>query len=233
MTQNKQTTPADFLSNESGFTLIESILAIGILSVVVVQLLSIQASTMQLTKTARDNIKSTWAMRQAVSQFEYYADVIGVKELKDFETKFAWSGDPDFQIQLRSKEVPVEASKLLTTGMKMGSAMNQQGSEAKAEDGTESLKAVFGMLDSQVPKDLYRSVSIVVSWKDGENTKSLEGGLVLIDDKSLQGLGNLAGMAAGALGGGGSLGGGGEGGGAGGVPSGGSPKPPTPPGTLP
>ena len=62
---------------QSGFTLIESLMAISILSIVAVQILNVQSSSIQVAQSSRDNMRATWAMRSAISQMEYALDALG------------------------------------------------------------------------------------------------------------------------------------------------------------
>lgn len=195
------------MRNEHGFTLIESLLAISILSIVAVQILNVQSSSISVTQSSRDNMRATWAMRSALSQIEYALDALGPKGLPRDGT-FAWSLDPAFTTTVKVEDTPLEASRLLSTAMKLGGAAAPGGEDDEDGEGAAGgFKEIGQMLDSQVPKDMYRTVNVVVSWKEGDTTRSIEGGMLAIDSEQLnimkklgEGMGALQGL----MGGGGS-----------------------------
>lgn len=173
-----------------GFTLLETLLAIGILSVVIVQVLSVQSSNVSITQVSRDNVRATWAMRQAISQLQYVLDTLGVEGLPKNPVEFAWSADEKFVVRVEVKEENIEASRLLMSAMKLASFGQQPDEESDEEnDPQAALKEVASLLDSRLPKDLYRTFQIVVSWKQGdERSRQLDGGGLIIDDKLIEGM---------------------------------------------
>jgi|GEM_PF-612030 len=180
------------LGNSSGFTIIESLMAISILAIVAVQILNVQSASITVTQSSRDNMRATWAMRSAISQMEYALDTVGPKGLPK-EASFPWALDPQFTISVKVEDTPLEASRLLFTAMKMGGAAGaaQSGAEGEeSEDKTGGMKEIGAMLDSQIPKDMYRTANFSVSWKEGEGTRSLDGGMLTIDTSMLNGFGD-------------------------------------------
>jgi prepilin-type N-terminal cleavage/methylation domain-containing protein len=170
--------------NEFGFTLIESLMAISILAIVVVQILNVQAASITVTQSARDNMRSTWALRSTLSQIEYAIDSVGTKAMPK-SADFVWSGDPNFKINVTLEDTPIEASKLLSTAMKLGAS---QGGGAEAEEGASKagdtkgdMKEMAALLDAQIPKDLYRTAAVKVTWQVGDKTRSAETGMLLVD----------------------------------------------------
>jgi prepilin-type N-terminal cleavage/methylation domain-containing protein len=213
------------MRNESGFTLIESLLAISILSIVAVQILNVQSSSISVTQNSRDNMRATWALRSAISQIEYALDALGPKGLVR-EASFPWSLDPAFTTIVKVEDTPLEASRLLMTAMKLGGAASagpEGEDEGDGKDAAGGFKEIGQMLDSQVPKDMYRTANVVVSWKEGDSTRSIEGGMLVIDAEQLnimKKMGESMGALQGLMGGGGA-GEGNEGGGPNGQEGGG------------
>jgi prepilin-type N-terminal cleavage/methylation domain-containing protein len=164
-------------ASKQGFTLIESILAIGILAVVAVQVLSVQSSSIQVTNTSRNHMYATWALKSVLAQVRYAKDTVGMKALpKDVEVP--WSGNSDFKFKIEVKENPIEAARLLKAVM--GSGGSEEGSDSEKKDG-EQEKGMAEMFNQILPKDMYNTVKISVNWMEGDSKKSFDSGLMTID----------------------------------------------------
>jgi hypothetical protein len=69
---------------------------------------------------------------------------------------------------------------------------------------SQQYKEIGQTLDSQIPKDIYRTIKVTVSWKQGEVLREIEGGFLVVDEKGLtvgSDLESLMGAAGGADGG--------------------------------
>ena len=168
---------------ESGFTLLESLLAIGILVTVFSQIVGVQASSLAVAKNNKANIQATWALRSLVSQIEYIADVKGVKALPPESSQpppLKLDGDYEEAMRLGYKiQTPqIKASKFLLASVGLGKSL------ADGEDdsgGNDQMKQFGELLDAQLPSDIYRSIGLTASWNDGQTTRSTELGMLLID----------------------------------------------------
>jgi prepilin-type N-terminal cleavage/methylation domain-containing protein len=178
-------------NKQSGFSLLECLLALGIMAVLSVQVLSVMANSIAISQKSWDNMRATWAMRSAFSQLEYVMDAIGFENLPKSEINYEWTGEKGFRVRFLVDEASIEASSLLVTALKAGAAMGAaQDPNAKKEDEAESgiseqIKSIGPMLDSQVPKDMYKRVTVEVSWPDGEARRTMEGGVLLINEKAI------------------------------------------------
>ena len=219
---------------ELGFTLIESLMAISILAIVSVQILNVQSSSIAVTQSARDNMRSTWALRSTLSQIEYAVDTVGTKGMPK-SADFVWSADPNFKINVTLEDTPIEASKLLSTAMKLGASQGAGAEEEAADAGDTKgdLKEMAALLDSQIPKDLYRTANVKVTWQVGDSTRSAETGMLLVDASGanlMAQFNSIPGLGGDSEGGGGGDNGGDNGGGVNGTPTpSGTSRPNTPP----
>lgn len=198
------------LNNKKGFTLLETLLAIGILSVVVAQVVSVQGTQISVSKIAADNIRATWALRHMMSQLQYVVETLGVAGLPKNPIDVPWTGDASYTIRLEVKELNVEPSRMILSAMKLamgGAGGGAEEEKDEAKDSMDGFKEMASLIDSKLPKDLYRSYNVTVSWKEGDKTRSIEGGGMIIDNKVLVGLVGAGAAAAGAQGGGGAGGG--------------------------
>lgn len=200
------------IGRQSGFTLLETVLAIGILAIIVTNILGSYTNSVVITQTSINNMKATWVMRRVMSQIQYKIDTIGIKEaFRPGEIRQKYGTDPVFDVLIQVKDPLIEGSRLLQSAINMQTAMKGSGDEegggGNEEGGSNPADFVkqFGpQIDALLPKDMYRSLKITVSWEQGQSTRSIESGLFLIDDQQLKGGFNIAGLPGG--------GGGGEGG---------------------
>lgn len=174
--------------NSAGFTLLESLLAIGILVTVFAQIVGVQASSHAVAKSAKANIQATWALRALSAQIEYMADVKGVKGLPpDSSTPntIKLNGDDaePLRFEYKNKQTLIKASKFILASMRMG-----QGLSGASDEGgdNEKFKSFGDLLDSQLPDDIYRSITLSAVWNDGQQQRSMDLGMLLIDRKAVQ-----------------------------------------------
>jgi hypothetical protein len=171
----------------AGFTLLESLLAIGILVMVFSQIVGVQASALAVAKNTKANIQATWALRSLASQIEYIVDVKGVKALPTESSqppplKFGKDSDEGLRFEYKNKQSLIKASKFLLASMNLGQSLT---GGADADESKEQFKQFGELLDSQLPSDIYRSVTLSAHWNDGQAGRSMELGLLLIDRKAV------------------------------------------------
>jgi Tfp pilus assembly protein PilV len=199
---------------QDGFSLLEALLAIGILALVTVQIVSVQSASMEITGSSAMNQQATWALRSANAQLQYVLDVYGVEGLRP-SAEYTFGPDKAMTVSVQTEETPIEASRLFATAVRMaqqlsGGAIDEESSK---ELGTQ-YEQIGQTLDSQIPKDIYRTIKVSVAWKQGDVTRTMEGGFLVVDEKGLTIGGGLESLM-GAGGGGGDDGGGDDGGGSG------------------
>lgn len=174
-------------TGQSGFTLLESLLAIGVLVTVFSQIVGVQASSLAVAKNTKANIQATWALRSLSSQIEYISDIKGVKGLPP-ETSgpnpLKLNGDDNepLRFEYKNRQANIKASKFLSASLRLGQGLTGATEESGGED---KFKAFGEMLDSQLPDDIYRTISLTAVWNDGSQTRSIDLGMLLIDRKAV------------------------------------------------
>src|SRR4051794_23674801 len=83
------------LSQEQGFTILECILAVGILAGVLASLVGLQSSILYVAQNSLDKLKAVWVMRQANAQINYVIDAGGLPAIAE-SSQFAWPADKSF-----------------------------------------------------------------------------------------------------------------------------------------
>lgn len=162
-------------------------MAIGIVVTVFAQIVGVQASALSVARNNKANIQATWALRSLSSQIEYIVDVRGVKALPTESSqppplKLNGENDEGMRFEYKNKQSLIKASKFLMASMSLGQTLAGGGDD----DGSNEQFKQFGeLLDSQLPSDIYRSVTLSAFWNDGQTSRSTELGLLLIDRKSV------------------------------------------------
>jgi Tfp pilus assembly protein PilV len=204
--------------SQNGFSLLEAILAIGVLALVAVQIVSVQSASMEITATSRNNQNATWALRSATAQLQYVLDVYGVDGLRP-STEYVFGPDKAFKVSVQSAETKIEASRLFLTAIQMAQSLaGAEGDEEQTKELSAQYEQIGQTLDSQIPSDIYRTVKVAVSWKQGETERTMDGGFLIVDETGVTLGGGLAdligaggvGASGGGRGEGGADGGGGE-----------------------
>ncbi|APJ03273.1 type IV pilus modification PilV family protein [Silvanigrella aquatica] len=171
-------------NKQEGFTLLECILAIGILSIVVASVVGLQSSIISVTQIASDSMRASWAARSAISQMQYIVDVQGQAEIPE-KTTVPWETDNQFTTTITRKELKdVKVSHFLTSSLGVYNLVNPGGNENLDVD--KMLASVTGMLDSTSgtnPKGIFSNVVIEVKWTSGVLQKTIEEGFFFIDKK--------------------------------------------------
>ena len=190
---------------QGGFSLLEAILAIGILSIVCIQIINVQSASMEIVAVSRSNQLATWAMRSANAQLQYVLDVYGVEGLRP-STEFKAGPEKDLTVTVETAQTTIEASRLFMTAMRMTSVLGGAGAPESEEERNEQeaqYKEIGDALDSQVPKDIYRTIKVKVTWNLAGVERSMDGGFLVVDDKGLTLGGGLEALTG--VGGGGAL----------------------------
>lgn len=174
-------------SKQAGFTLLESLLSIGVLVTVFSQIVGVQASSLAVAKNTKANIQATWALRALSAQIEYISDLKGVKGLPpetNAPNPLKLNGDDSdpLRFEYKNREARIKASKFLSASMKLGQGLVGASDESGGDD---KFKAFGEMLDSQLPDDIYRTINLTAFWNDGQQQRSLDLGMLLIDRKAV------------------------------------------------
>lgn len=168
--------------HQQGFTLIECILAVGILSVVVASVVGLQSSIISVAQIASDNMRASWAARSTIAQMQYLIDTQGQDKMPENET-IPWVTDNQFSIHVKRTELKdVKISHFLTSALGVYNLVDPAGNENLDVD--KMLGAVTSMLDSSAgsnSKGFFSNVVIEVTWTSGITPKTISEGFFLID----------------------------------------------------
>jgi hypothetical protein len=186
--------------DDKGFTILECILAVGILSAVLASLVGLQSSIIYVAQNSMDKLKASWAMKQANAQIDYVLNSAGLSGIPENST-FVWSGDNKFTISIQRKDLnEVKPSQFLITALKFYNMANSSDGDTQDED--KSLAPITQFLDNipmNISNDIYENKSktksvdqsnfvnifVTVNWTSGSVSSVLTDGLFLLDYNTL------------------------------------------------
>ncbi len=182
--------------SDKGFTILETLIALTILSTVFVSLLSIQSTTLAILQTSKRQIETTWVMKSVQSQVDYVLDVYGADGIPTSERVLDPFKDGRVKVSLSSEDVAIPASKLISVTLKLGKSEAAAMAEEKPPDEKGDLpKDMLSMVDQYVPKDLYKIMKATLRWKDDKNDWEIQRFIVNLNKVSA-GSGMLGGLSA-------------------------------------
>lgn len=168
--------------SQQGFTLIECILAIAILSVVVASIVGLQSSIISVTQIASDSLRASWAARSAIAQMQYITDTKSQSDIPE-SIKIPWITNPEFSILVsRAPLKEIKTSQFLISALNIYNLVNPQGNEKL--DVEKSLGMISTTLDAGTnssSKGTFSNVTIQVKWQSGITEKEISEGFFLID----------------------------------------------------
>lgn len=192
-------------TKQSGFTLIECILAVAILSMVLGSIVALQSSIISTTQISSDKTRAVWALRSAMAQVEYLLEINGQASIPEVSS-FPWAGDPNFTITVTRKDLKeVKPSQFLISATRVNNLVSPDGDASL--DVEKMLSPVASLLDAgssllggvsdigNADGNLTKSVSaqsdfsnviVKVEWKDAAQVRSISSGMFLIETKNLQ-----------------------------------------------
>lgn len=183
----------------SGFTLIECILAVGVLAMGIASIIALQSSIVSTTRLSANKIWASWAMRSAIEQAQYVLDVQGQAVLPENKT-YLWSNDENFSITISRKDLKdIKPSHFLLTALKVSHATDPKADENQDLDRT--MAPIAAMLDNSVQspraktpsggpaaisaQSYFCNLNVRTDWTEGTSKRSLSSTLFLIDPNVL------------------------------------------------
>jgi type II secretory pathway pseudopilin PulG len=147
---------------EESFTLLETIIALGILTVVLLQVGSVQGNAIYIAEYGRSVTKGIWLAKAKMSQVEYYAATKPWSDLVT-NTKGEFSEEPGYQWELKIEDWKLPLQEILTgkSGEDGGGGESSTKDAAGGMGMEAALSQVFGT------ESLLRIAQVKVSWPEG------------------------------------------------------------------
>lgn len=184
----------------AGFTILECILAVGVLALAIASIVGLQSSIVSSTRIAVNKMQASWAIRSAMEQVQYILDVQGQAFVPESVT-FPWQGDTNFSTTVSRKDLnDIKPSQFLLSAMKVSNAMDPSANQN--EDLDKIMAPIAAMMDNSVgtlrPKaknggasaptsaqSYFCNIVVSTNWSEGNTPQTLSEGLFLIDNDVL------------------------------------------------
>lgn len=155
-------------SSEASFTLLETIIALGLMTFLILEVGSVQGNAVFFSDYSRKVVQATWLAKRILSQVQYQANIRDFKDLETQVPETPFEDMPEFSYKLEIKEWKFPIMDFLTKVM--------SGNKGDDKDGGGGSKAspLAGMADmvqtaiSQILNDqVLKTVYVEVSWAEG------------------------------------------------------------------
>lgn len=163
-----------------GFSLLEIVIAIGMLGIIISSLVGFQSSSYRAIKASEQNLKASWIMRGAYEQAKYNLESFGVlnfPESVDYKSSFDDSFSVTITKSVLDKFKPSELIKSFFGLAKLfGKIENADLSKKKTAVSTLGFE-----LDGSIKPNSFCTMSIIVSWLVGKKKQVFESRFFYID----------------------------------------------------
>jgi hypothetical protein len=167
---------------EASFTLVETMIALGIMSTVILQISGVQSNAVFFGDFARKSNQAIWLSKRVLSQVEYYWSNRDFSELKAEEDNAKFEGLEevdelkDFNYRLTIAEWKLPLINLLT-----GGAGGGEEGESAGGGGDMIASAIKNVLG----EELLKVAHVEVSWPEGSRRNSETLTLLLTNQRKL------------------------------------------------
>jgi hypothetical protein len=171
-------------SSEASFTLIETIVAMGIMVTVIAQMAGVNSNAAYFSDYGRKSIQAVWLAKRVMSQVENYWEKYDFKAMKVEEEnlKFGEVDDYDefreFTYNIAVVEWKLPLVKILTGGVAGGGQENNQEEGGSGDMITNAITKTLG-------DDLLRVAHVEVFWPEGSRRNSESLTLLLTNLKKI------------------------------------------------
>ncbi len=164
---------------ERSFTLLETIVALGLMIILVLEVASVQGNAIAFSAWIKRSSEATWLAKRVLSQVEYNASFRPLKELESASVKEGRFEDmPDYTYDLIIKEWKFPLTQLITGGFDSG--------EDDEEGGDGGMGAMIkGIMEQVFGDELLKTAHVTVWWPEGAQRGSTSLTLLLTNQKKI------------------------------------------------
>lgn len=177
-----------YRTGEKSFTLIETLIALGIMVTLVLQIAIVQGQAISFSDYARDMTKGMWLGKSIMSQVEYQSKFIPLKEMKYDEKEQTFSevlcpkenDEPcRYTYNLKIENWPLDLVDIF-----FRNKPGQEGKEKSAEE-NPMMDMIKEHLKEQIGEELMSYVHAEVFWAEGSRLNSIDLAYLLTDQIGL------------------------------------------------
>jgi len=169
---------------ERSFTLVETVIALGLMVFLIAQFVGVQAGAVSAADYGRKIAQATWLAKRVMSQVEYFATTKKWTELSTgpSEKDHPFEDFPDYKYDLEIKEWKLPILSLL--GQTLGGAGKTK-EENESKDDAKSSSPYDGMLKQILGEDLLKIAHVEVFWTEGAARESVSLTYLLVNQSKI------------------------------------------------
>jgi len=174
-----------FPNNQKGFSLIETVIAIGILATVVGSMIGLQGSVMRILYFSTEKQKASLILNSSQAQLEYLLNQKGFQIFVKQDDPKKWTSqlNPKFENTFIVTDPNVKMSQFLLTAMQLYYTNEDENSNSEL---TKMMFTAIGdQLDNSIKGDVSVNLKLTTSWKNRATERSISQSMYLINTEAL------------------------------------------------
>ncbi len=178
--------------HEKSFTLVETLLALGIMAFLILEVGSVQGNAIYINDFGRKSDQAAWLAKRVMSQVEYQWTLRQFSDLSTAnEKERPFEDDPDFLYSVDIQDWKFPILDLLANGMG-GGGKDDSGDEGSGAAGGGMGGAIKDAVSQVFGDELLKTAKVEVSWAEGTHRNQVTIAYLLTNqrkvDESLAGL---------------------------------------------
>ncbi len=178
-----------FIDRQLSFTLFETIVAVGLLATVIVNVSLVQGNSIVFSEYTRNLTHAIWLSKRIMSQVEYQKTISDFKDLESDlkEQKFKEATEDDeaaflYDLEIVPFNFPI--TKMITKHFS-GSLGGGEGDDQAANPIAQIAPLIEQQMQQYLGDDFFKLVKLEVKWSDGAKEDSLTTQMLIADQKKL------------------------------------------------
>lgn len=175
--------PIRYKQREFSFTLVETILAIGLLAPVILYVAAVQGNSVYFVEYGQKSSQASWLAKRLMSQVEYYSKIKDLKELSaDLKKQEFQELNEPFTYDLSIQPFKLPLSKMIANQLTGGSS-DEEGSSV--QEVNPQAKMFEDQFKSYIGDDLFKIAKVTVFWPEGAQRNFTSLSLIIYDQKKI------------------------------------------------
>lgn len=167
------------------FTLLETIIAISVMSIFILEVAQIQGGGIYFYEYGRNAVKATWLAKRVMSQIEYHWKLKDIKELETETKETPFKDEPLYKYSITIKEWDLPIFDLLSKGKDENESSSGTSDNQNPQGSLASSSMIKDTFSSIMDNSILKVASVKVSWPEGAKSNDVSLTLLLPNQKKL------------------------------------------------
>ncbi len=176
----------NYQNNQSGFSLVETVIAIGILATVVGSMIALQTSVVRILQFSTEKQKATLVLKSTMAQLDFLTEKDGFNAYPEPDEPKIWQSklNSKFTNSISTSTQEVKLSQLLLSAVQM----YYMGKDENANP--ELIKIMFTAVGDNLDRSVDEEASLIVDistiWPEGKEKQKISQSLFLINSDAIE-----------------------------------------------